>query len=402
MVELMVALFLALLLTGGLFYMMSGQQKTYTGQLHAMTSNENLWGAMEYLQSQVWKAGYGFSGCPPDGLNSIYVPTVHKWNKTAGCTANPCTVPDPMLTAFRMYNSEIRYTKDVIANSQGPDSFSVAYALDTGDILTAMRTKLLAPEATAVITVGSDGRTTDTASQPVQPKDRLVIWQHGSAKQCLAIVASGTPISIGVVGKARYQIPFLPMGFNYNPSAHGSVFIPQGYAIQSLVLPVGTVTDRTVRFFSLDSNPQKSGSHIPKLMTWVENDKGDRFDLQIIAEGIEDMQLSWGCDADGLGTLDEGYNAGGKRNDEWAFNVDKDTTPNCTITQASIIEAIRITLIARTAQNVQSKKGYRPAAEDRPAGTPAQDLSLTGGVGTYGRSVLTYTIKPRNIRRSIL
>ena len=394
MVELMVALFLGLLLTGGLFYMMSGQQKTYTGQLHAMTSNENLWGAMEYLQSQVWKAGYGWSGCPPDGSNNVYVPVVHKWNESPGCTANPCTIPDPQLTAFTMYNSENRYTKQVIASGQGPDSFSVAYAVGGGDILTAVRTKLKAPQGTAIITVSSPAT--------IKAKDRLVIWQHGSTRPCLAIVASSSPTFLTGPPTSRYTLPFAPMGVGYNPSSHATIFTSQGYSPQSLVLPLGQWDERTVRFFSLDSNPELTGAHIPKLMTWTEDKKGNRFDEQIIAEGIEDMQLSWACDVDGLGTLDEGTTVAKRKSDEWAYNVASDAVPNCTATKTSVIEAIRITLIARTATNIQSKKGFRPAAEDRPAGTVAKDLELNGGVGTYGRAVLTYTIKPRNIRRSVL
>ena len=402
MVELMVALLLAVILSGGLFYMMSGQQKTYTGQLHAMTSNENLWGAMEYLQSQIWKAGYGWSGCPPDAINKVYVPVVHKWNKASGCTANPCTVPDSQLTALTVYNSEIRYINQVIASSQGPDSFSVAYAVDGGDILTAVRTKLKAPEATAVITVSSDGSTTANPTQTIKAKDRLVLWQHGSSRQCLAIVASGAPISIGVPTAARYQIPFAPMGYGYNQAAHTYMFNTAGYSVQTLVLPLGQVTDRTVRFFSLDSNPENDGSHIPKLMTWTEDASGKRSDVQIIAEGIEDMQIAWGCDADALGTLNEGTTAANRQKDEWAFNAANDTVPNCTGVQNNVIEAVRITLIARTPTNIQSKKGFRPGAEDRPAGTVAKDLQLNAGVGTYGRAMLTYTIKPRNIRKSVL
>ena len=400
MVELMVALFLALLLTGGLFYMMSGQQKTYTTQLQAMTSNENLWGAMEYLQSQVWKAGYGWSGCPPDAINKVYVPVVQKWNKSVGCTAGPCTEPDSQLTAFRMYNSENRYIKKFYPSSQGPDSFSVAYAVDNGDILTAVRIKKKAPDLTAELIVSSDGSNSSPSSQTIKAKDRLVIWQHGSTKQCLAIVASGVPLTTGVAG--RYKLPFTPMGFGYNATNHVSMFITQGYALQSLVLPLGKVTDNTVRFFSLDSNPEKTGQHIPKLMTWTEDSKGNRSDVQIIAEGIEDMQIAWGCDVDNLGTLDEGITVAKKQTDEWAYNVVNDTVPNCTLTKFNVIEAIRITLIARTASNIQSKKGFRPAAEDRPAGTAAKDLQLNGGVGTYGRAVLTYTIKPRNMRKSVL
>lgn len=63
LIELMVSLLLAAMLSAGIFYMMSGQTRTYNTQMKSLTTQENLWGAMEYLQRQVRMAGYGFGGC---------------------------------------------------------------------------------------------------------------------------------------------------------------------------------------------------------------------------------------------------------------------------------------------------------------------------------------------------
>ena len=404
LVELMVAMFLAILLTGGLFYMMSGQHKTYTGQLHAMTSNENLWGAMEYLQSQIWKGGYGFSGCPPASTLGIHVPVVYKWNGVAGCASN-CVVPDSSLIAFTMQNNHNSFLGLSGSGSNGPDSFSVAYADDGGDIISAVRTTARLPEATtSTISVNGPGGPAIGTPNTIQINDRLVIWQTGSSRACLAVVASSIPSG----GPPTWTIEYYPRGFNYNPpkGLHGAIFPVSGYAIRTLVLPIGQATQRTRHYFSIDSNPDQAGAggtlRIPKLVTWTQDSTGKKHDLQIIAEGIEDMQLSWACDVNNDGALDEGTTPSGRKTDEWAFNVPNDTVPDCDYSIPHVIEAIRITLIARTAQHSENRTGYRPAAEDRAAGTKATDLGLTGGLGTFGRAVLTYTIKPRNIRKSVL
>ena len=52
-VELIVAILLAAVMTSGLFYMLSGQQKTYTEQYNQMGRNANLWGAMNFLERQI-------------------------------------------------------------------------------------------------------------------------------------------------------------------------------------------------------------------------------------------------------------------------------------------------------------------------------------------------------------
>jgi hypothetical protein len=61
-------------------------------------------------------------------------------------------------------------------------------------------------------------------------------------------------------------------------------------------------------------------------------------------------------------------------------------------------EMVRITLISRTASpDPTNKKGSRPAAEDRPAGTSDDDLTETQYLGTFLRSVLTTMVKLHNM-----
>lgn len=405
LVELMVALLLAIILSAGLFYLMSGQHKTYTGQLHQMTINENLWGAMEYLQSEIRKAGYGFAGCPSDPTNGIHVPVVQKWNESTACSAPPpCIKPDTRLQAMRIFNSYNAYTKKAFASGQGPDSFAVSYAEDSGsNVLTALRTTEKSPPKTGAV-VWTNAGGDSTKSTYIKKGDLLVVWQHGSTKPCTALVATADGMTAGT----KHKLQFNPgHGYNPPPGKYTSIFPTLGYNARSLVLRIGNVDSFRTRFFSLDSDPTVKGAnntiHVPRLMTWLEDANGKRFDEQVIAEGIEDMQLSWACDVDNLGTLNEGKNPPARVGDEWANNVANDTAPVCAKSGFSNpIQAVRLSLVGRPIDISSSKVLYRPACEDRPAGTAAEDLNLTGGLGTFQRSMLISTVKPRNIRKSVL
>jgi hypothetical protein len=69
--------------------------------------------------------------------------------------------------------------------------------------------------------------------------------------------------------------------------------------------------------------------------------------FEVIAEGIEDMQLTYGCDADGDGVIGEGLTDAAKLTDEWGFNVSGEldaNRPAC----ATGIQAVRVSMVART------------------------------------------------------
>lgn len=381
LVELMVSMVLAVMLSAGLFYVMSGQQKTYNIQLASMTSQENLWSAMEYLQGQVRKAGYGFAGCLPDFTNALNSPTLMMWD--SGSTASPQV--KAYATALVVENNSNAFT----GTTGGSDTLRVAYAEDTGaSALTAVRTVTSLPDAAqAVLSVNAPGT--------IQNGDLLVLWQHGSLKHCTVVQATGAPAVAGTF----YQIPYAAgTGNAYNPPVpqHINIF-PQngGYAAQSLVMRVGSATNSLVHSFAIDNSVPRNP---PRLVTWRGSNTAAR---QVVAEGIEDMQISWACDVNNDGLLFEGNTPSAQLTDEWAYNAPGEAAlPNCG-TNNIPIGAVRITLIARTSGPTSSKVGFRPGAEDRPAGTSAQDQILTGNLGTFGRAVLTTVVKPRNIQRSV-
>src|SRR3989339_249334 len=90
MVELMVSILLAAILSVGIYYMMTGQTQTYNVQLRNLSIQENIWGTMEYLQRQIRMAGVGFGGCP-EGV-------IRKWDSSTHTA-------EPEVFALRIYNS---------------------------------------------------------------------------------------------------------------------------------------------------------------------------------------------------------------------------------------------------------------------------------------------------------
>jgi hypothetical protein len=108
---------------------------------------------------------------------------------------------------------------------------------------------------------------------------------------------------------------------------------------------------------------------------------------QVLADGIEDLQVAFGCDNDSDGALPDGPN---KAIDEWELNTDVPETPpaiNC-----SRPAAIRLTLVARSLTPDSLLKSMtsnaRPIVENRTTAGP-QDQ--------FRHRVLTTTIFPRNL-----
>ena len=117
-VELLVTLALAGILSSGLFYMMAGQQLTYSMQVRNTTTQENLWGAMEFLQRQIRFAGYGFGACPAGRV---------LMDNGAGVAIESPLVP------FRVYNDCNIFATNGASTTGCPDgstadSFTVTYA----------------------------------------------------------------------------------------------------------------------------------------------------------------------------------------------------------------------------------------------------------------------------------
>jgi prepilin-type N-terminal cleavage/methylation domain-containing protein len=395
LVELMISILLAAILSAGLFAMMSGQQKTYTQQLGQMTAQENLWGAMEYLQSEIRKAGFGFTGC--GGQVHVY----YQPNTPNLQFYNAFSVRDGDLE-----NNLLTGTLDAVVKS---DSFSVLYA--DGNIADPTGVKLgqkYHPVTAATFWATAPGN--------IEQDDILVLWAPGTSLWCTVIQATQNPQQTG----QAWMIQDNPSS-DYNPSGitKRDLFPPNGYPPGTLVMNLGKEMKR--RNFAIDRSKDP-----PRLVTWKE---GDAANSEIVAEGIEDLQIAWTCDYTGRhsgfaddgpdGVYFEGKTDAERVTDEWYNNVPdtygtKDTPlacqyppgcvfPNCL---TAPIGLVRISLIGRTAgPNVGEKKGYRPVVENNvlgKTGSVSHDLAATGQIGTYGRAILTSVVQPRNIRKQTL
>jgi hypothetical protein len=379
LIELMVTVLLATLLIGGLFYMMVGQQRTYTAQVNTLSAQENLWGAMEYLERQIRMAGYGFGACGGKIL-------------TVGTGDGGVDV----IQAMEVHNNHNLWT----GNNDQTDSFGVRYSASAQTGAMSVRVTYDHPISSTVLYVNSAGGLSNG--------DLIVVCLPGYPGTLMELTANPT---LGP-DKDKDGNPDWILAHNpssqYNPPNWNGLFGPGAkYPPNTLVAKFGSTKEAMKFAIDNDSNP-------PRLMTWTLTDKSD---AQIVAVGIEDMQISWACDTESSpnNIFTEGVcNASGggvackcsvddcsaKVNDEWAYNVAGDTVPVC---GDNLIQRVRITLIARTdAPVIADRKGFRPEAEDHYEGTPADDLAATDNVGTYARATLTSVVVPRNIRLSQL
>ena len=122
---------------------------------------------------------------------------------------------------------------------------------------------------------------------------------------------------------------------------------------------------------------------IPTLYLDPDGPLGSRT-AEPLAEGIEDLQVAIGIDANTDGSLAEVGVAA--NDDEWTGNVAGDTLP-----VGTKIRAVRVTLVARTTKPLLNGPviGNRPTAENH-AGTAANS-------DTYRRRVLKSTVEIRNL-----
>jgi type II secretory pathway pseudopilin PulG len=117
-------------------------------------------------------------------------------------------------------------------------------------------------------------------------------------------------------------------------------------------------------------------------MLTVDPDGIGALPSEILAEGVEDMQIAVGVDLDGdSALLDLGDNT-----DEWFYNAPGDSAPpSITLGQW---RALRVTITAR--DRLGRGNSARPAAEDRAAGS----------VDSYRRRTLRTQIEIRNLGRA--
>ena len=378
--ELIGVVALAGLLCFGLFYITAGQQRLYGARIRDVARREHLLGAMRFVTHGLRHAGAGFGGCP-DGAVLRYA---------AGAT--PPLRPSGH-AAIRIYNdcNLLVTPASRCPDGSGSDSLSVtsvgapavgAPAGVPGEGIPAMRLARPAHTSSSAIVVRTPGE--------FQALDLVALWDPAAA-HCTLLQLTGAPVP-------RPPHVALPHqgGVGVNPPDSVNIFPrPDGYREGSLVIRLGPEGATAPRHISVDA-----ASTPPRLVTWTGLDSRPnrrRTRLEVVATGIEDMQIAWACDADrpGDGRHFEGADPAARRNDEWVANVAGDTPP----AGCDQPEVVRVTLVARSASATPGDAdGFRPGVEDRPRGTAAEDLAMSGNTGTYARKKLTATVRLRNVR----
>ncbi len=370
LVELMVTLVIAGLVTSSSFLFFAGQRRVYDTQTKVLGVQQNLWGAMDTLSRFVRAAGTGMIGCV-----NVTDPTP--------------TGPTPPQTGLRAYTAGqpgqvTRLAPIWIVNGAAgaPDSITVAFGAGTFGNFSDVAL----------------GATVSTASDPVTtPAGLTTAFRVGEFALLVDTTSLPAGPPVGDRGCTLFQITGIDAGGNTLNRATTSPFNPPG-PIAGLV-PfdyVGGASPKTgIRNFGTLSwvrfSVDATGASPRLMMSRLDGQAGPTTP-QILADGIEDLQIAYSCDLEPAapvgpdGVFSEGNDATARANDEWTFNAAGDVPPaGCVRPQA-----IRLTVIARTTEGDDNLAGAtgnaKPAAED----------GLAGAKDNFRHRVLTTIVAPRN------
>ncbi|MBK8481002.1 MAG: PilW family protein [Proteobacteria bacterium] len=379
-VELMVSIVLAAILAGGLFALFSGQQRTYSRQMEGIGIQQSLGGALEHLERQVRLAGFGLAGPCPGGVLRAGTGTGAA-TQAALVLYNACNLFGQSPTACCSSANLAACSSSM--STGAPDALSIAYAADVTNpnLFGGIRlTRALGPNDELAYVGATGGMVTN---------GQFLLWEPGTTTPCVLRQLTANPTAVGA--------EFL-LAHNSAAPINGGSGTNQAFPTGTLLFPVAP--NSRPRHFAIDTT-----TNPPQLVTWstlAANPSSDRANLEVLAEGVESLQVAYACDVGdnagtgaGDGQLAEGSTLAERRVDEWAFNAPGETyVPNCSVRP---IRAVRLTLIGRGASgDPRDKVGRRPGTEDQPEGTAAADHALSKG-GSFQREVLSVQVRPRNI-----
>ena len=440
LVEIMITLIISSIIAASTFTFFAGQQRVYETQTHILNIQHNLWAAMEVLSRHVRGAGSGMYECvrPSDYANSIptspasltggrlQTTTPSDGPHTSGgvLITSLATRPQAGLRAFDgtsgmqwipplwIVNNS---TSDVITVSgtnfnvvPGTDIVTVAFGnrasgadvdgplqLNVSDTDASIPITLLGATAGSVFHSGEflllmQGPNWGYGNNPSSDRGCTLLQVTSITGGNLLQHASGSGVSV------------------WNPAGSIAAMLPAsgGYTgAQDGVRNFGTLTWVTF-FIQNDPATVASGRPVPQLMMQRRDQGSVTGTPQVLADGIEDLQVSFACDVGPLGApdltalngvLDEGTDAASKRNDEWVNNVPGDVFPTnpTTLGFCNMPTAVRLTLVARSTTrddliDVAVTNNQPQAIEDNPCAASACARDQ------FRRRVLSTTVYPRN------
>jgi prepilin-type N-terminal cleavage/methylation domain-containing protein len=432
LVEIMVTLIISSIIAASTFMFFAGQQRIYETQTKILNIQQNLWAAMEIVSRYTRAAGSGMYGCvrPASYANAA----AQDGSRIQSTNPSPGPFdPDPSHnkldlavappTGLRAYN---RDTGDrqwipplwIVNNSQNDTALHVPPRTDILTVAFGNRTSgtdtdaaLALNFATTDASISLTGTGTSDMFRPWEFVLMLVTpdWGYGTDpvtdRGCTTFQITNIPQAdprniLDHAGNSPAPSP--PGSIPWNPPANvGTMLPPGGYTGGSAgVRNFGALT--WVSFFI-----QQVGNGVPMLMMrqWQLADAGTGEPLtQILAEGIEDLQVSYACDTGTIlahnlmainGQLDEGTNDASRLTDEWWNNVPGDVLPPMGDPGfCNLPTAVRITLVART---LAPDDLIDPVATGNgPLDIEDHRYTSPRPTDQFRRRVLTTTVFPRN------
>jgi type II secretory pathway pseudopilin PulG len=416
LVEIMITLIISSIIAASTFMFFAGQQRVYETQTKLLNIQQNIWAAMEILSRYTRAAGSGMFECvrPASYANS---------NSAVGgrlLTTSPSPGPLTPSLATRPAAGLRAYSA-----SDGMQWIPPLWVVDNSSADTAV------VQNTDIVTLafGSQTSGTDidvglalnfTSTAPGNPISLSGPNTSNMFREGEFVLLLTTPIFGYAVdpsndrGCTMFQVTNYAAnvtvlqhqsvasdGIIWNPPGEQPTMLPSsgGYTGGSAgVRNFGTLT--WVRFFIR----QDANTGIPNLMLQQLHHGGDAGQAQVLAEGIEDLQISFACDTGTLigpnlagvnGQLDEGYDVPTKTNDEWWNNVANDNlAPMNTDGYCNLPTAIRLTLVARS---LSPDDLIDPTASNNgPMDVENHVYSSPHPTDRFRRRVLSTTVYPRN------
>ncbi|HEY8923779.1 MAG TPA: PilW family protein [Polyangia bacterium] len=370
LVELMVTLVIAGLVTSSSFVFFAGQRRVYDAQMKVLGVQQNLWAAMDTVARFVRASGMGMVGC----VN----------------TTDPTpTGPTPPQTGLRAYTAGppaqvIRLAPIWIQNGANgaPDAITVVFGAGTfgsfsdvnlGASVQRASDAVVTPAGlTSAFRAGEFALLLDTSGLPAGPplNDRgCTLFQITGVNSGANTLLHASTSSWNPPGDVAGLVPFDYVG---------------GAAPKAGIRDFGTLS--WVRF-SIDS----SGAS-PQLMMQRLDGLSGPTTPQVLADGIEDLQIAYACDlvpaapAGPDGVFTEGNDGPTRLADEWTYNVAGDVPPAACVRP----QAVRLTIIARTTIGDENLANVAVNAK------PAVEDGVAGVRDNFRHRVLTTIVSPRN------
>ncbi len=439
LVEIMVTMILASIIGASTFMFFAGQQRIYETQTKILNIQQNLWAAMEVVARYTRGAGTGMYGCvkPASYSNPAADGTrIRSTYPSPGPLTLPVTAqnldtrPQTGIRAFNPVSGGMQWVPPlwIVNNDAGTSTTDAALHVMPGtDVLTvALGNRSSGTDYDITVDIPGVITTDPSIPIPLSGGTTASMFRVGEFVLLLKIPDwgfGGDPIA-GDRGCAMFQVttPVLTASLSHGIGTGGSVWNATGnvtglyptdpatglYEPSAYGAGVAGVRNFGEFIWITFFIQQVNADSIPQLMM-LQRHLGSTAVPQVLAEGIEDLQVSFACDTgsiasprnlanmDGLlyeAPDDPGHtNDAARKTDEWWNNVPDDTLPAInTDGYCNMPTAIRITMVSRSLAPddlIPSSAGNRPPdIEDHRQSAAPPD--------SFRRRVLTTTVYPRN------